>query len=138
VYIPPTAVELADCTSQEEHMTWLQLSVQGGPGSAGMLMSGGLCLGLAGATGDSALAAVGLAAPPSGLVAKSTPTPASRLVRPAPPAVGGPSRVSQDLDALTDVRVTVTATNGLASAIINEVRLYAADGIHSFPTKPSV
>ena len=45
-YIPPTAVELADCESSDEitHIEWLRLLVDGDGSSAGMLMSGGLCL----------------------------------------------------------------------------------------------
>ena len=34
------------------------------------------------------------------------------------------------------VRVTVTATNGLANAHVVEVRLYGADGVAPFPAMP--
>ena len=34
---------------------------------------------------------------------------------------------------LTEVRVTVTATNGVDKAMITEVRLYDNDGLASFP-----
>ena len=37
---------------------------------------------------------------------------------------------------VTDVRINVTATNGLADAHIMEVRLYDEDGKQPFPTKP--
>eukprot|EP01047_Picozoa_sp_COSAG01_P071996 COSAG01_NODE_11335_length_1955_cov_1.342672_2_plen_63_part_00 len=40
------------------------------------------------------------------------------------------------LGALSNVRVTVTATNGLSSAHINEIRLYGSDGVPPFPTQP--
>jgi hypothetical protein len=40
------------------------------------------------------------------------------------------------LGALSNVRVTVTATNGLSSAHINEIRLYGSDGVSPFPTQP--
>ena len=37
--------------------------------------------------------------------------------------------------SVAEVRVTVTATNGFDSAIINEVRLYGHDGT-GFPARP--
>jgi hypothetical protein len=36
---------------------------------------------------------------------------------------------------LSDVRITVTGTNGIANAVINEVRLYEHDGAQPFPAK---
>ena len=39
------------------------------------------------------------------------------------------------LGPLSEVRVTVTATNGIAQAHINEIRLYDEDGITPFPAK---
>ena len=38
--------------------------------------------------------------------------------------------------AVSKVRVTVTATNGVADARINEIRLYDAGGVAPFP-KPA-
>ena len=38
--------------------------------------------------------------------------------------------------ALSEVRITVTATNGIAAAHVNEVRLYAEDGVAPFPAMP--
>ena len=43
--------------------------------------------------------------------------------------------VAAPVPAVSKIRVTVTATNGIADARINEVRLYDAAGVISFPSK---
>ena len=37
--------------------------------------------------------------------------------------------------SVSAIRITVTSTNGIANAVVNEVRLYDHDGVQPFPTK---
>ena len=37
--------------------------------------------------------------------------------------------------SVSAVRITVTGTNGIANAVVNEVRLYDHDGTQPFPAK---
>ena len=48
-------------------------------------------------------------------------------------AAGASASPVEDLEA---VRVTVTATNGIKNAHVNEIRLYEAEGEAPFPVKP--
>ena len=131
-YYPGTSVELVSCEGAATHMQWLRLEVLGG-GTKGavMLMSDGLCLSLpAAGNGD--------AGSPGGTghtaaLSQPPPPPQQQLVRPsnADHAPGGHPPAP-----LAEVRVTVTATNGVGTAIINEVRLYDDDGRAPFPRRP--
>ena len=42
-------------------------------------------------------------------------------------------RETAPVPAVTKIRVTVTATNGITDARINEIRLYDAEGVAPFP-----
>jgi hypothetical protein len=150
VYIPPTQVELAACNDEVTHIRWLQLAVVGGGGgservegtpSPVMLMSDGLCLGapstVTGGSGDSG-SDVNSALRGAHNYRRATRPISPRLSE----GVGGEQRQHQShpdapLPPLVEVEVTVTATHGIANAIINEVRLYGAEGVHPFPAKPS-
>jgi len=114
-YFPGTAVELTDCTADVTHIRWLQLKVSGGDSTRAMLMSGGLCLG----------------------VPTAAPGPASTdgtgpVVRPISDRAGAVSPPA----VLSEIRVTVSATNGFDFAVINEVRLYDERGTSPFPVRP--
>ena len=50
--------------------------------------------------------------------------------------LGSAECANSSLEALAEVRVTVAATNGLDKAVINEIRLYGADGVAPFPVQP--
>eukprot|EP00040_Diaphanoeca_grandis_P032883 m.200152 g.200152 ORF g.200152 m.200152 type:complete len:924 (-) comp32764_c1_seq1:51-2822(-) len=128
-YTPPTSVELWECDSNTPQIKWAKLTVDTGNGSttSGLLMSdGGLCL----AAADGA--------------------PTDFLTRPLSPVQTTHQRPSTQQrvekrrvrDFNTDppvsvsaLRVTVTATNGIANAHINEVRVYDADGVLPFPSR---
>ena len=130
-YFPGTSVELADCSAKVTHIQWLQLEVVGGTKKgAAMLMSDGLCLGLPTEAGSDA-AVTGRTAVPA--VGASHPQP--QLTRPSnADAVDAGRRLDRSPPMpLTEVRVTVTATNGVDKAMITEVRLYDNDGLASFP-----
>ena len=130
-YYAGTAVELAVCDDttggHTEYTEWQQLSVIGGTANTGMLMSGGLCL-----------------AAPMGM----QPSSKRMMSEVVPPPILGPRLnnrqaatrrhfgAARALGTLTEVRVTVTATNGLPNAHILEVRLYGEEGVTPFPVKP--
>ena len=123
VYTPPTSVELISC-SNASHMHWSSLQVNDGrsqKGDAGvMLMTGGLCL-QAPASQNVTYADADDLAPAQQRVQAKTLLELAAEAAPAP-KVG-------------KVRVTVTATNGIADARINEIRLYDAEGVRPFPAK---
>ena len=132
-YYSGTAVQLSDCATAGHtlHLEWQQLSVLGGSPNAGMLMSGGLCLEAVPTTsttttsdGD-ALAADAVVVPPPPMRLRVNRRQEASAVR--EPAVA--------LGPLSEVRVTVTATNGIGQARINEIRLYGEDGVAPFPAK---
>jgi hypothetical protein len=122
VYKPPTSVELAVCV-QGSHMNWTSLQVNDGQMSDGtssvLLMTGGLCM-QAPADQKAVYEAAHKPALPQRVQAKSAEDLAAEIA-PVP--------------AVTRIRVTVTATNGIADAHINEVRLYGADGVEPFPKR---
>ena len=120
IYTPPTSVELWECAAGAD-MSWSSLEVQDGrTGNPGvLLMTGGLCL-QGPATQQPAFKAAPTP-PPQRVQLKS----AQDLAAEAAPA-----------PAVTKVRVTVTATNGVAEARINEIRLYDTAGVAPFP-KPA-
>ena len=123
IYTPPTSVELWECAAGAD-MNWSSLAVQDGgrPSNPGvLLMTGGLCL-QAPATQHPVFEAAPTPPPPQRVQLKS----AQDLAAEAAPA-----------PAVTKVRVTVTATNGVAEARINEVRLYDAAGLAPFPKLPA-
>ena len=123
VYTPPTSVELIACRNTS-HMAWSSLRVNDGQkddGQAGvLLMTGGLCLegpesqNVTYADADDELA------PAQRVHAKTALEQAAELA-PAP--------------VVSAVRVTVTATNGIRNAHINEIRLYGAEGVTPFPKR---
>lgn len=127
-YYAGTSVEMTQCHAKVTHLEWLQLEVLGAstkPKNAAMLMSGGLCLSVpsvpVGARGNGRGAA------------------ADSVAANPPPRVEAPpadALVAAGIK-LGEVRVTVTATNGHASAIVNEVRLYGEKGVAPFPVKPT-
>ena len=124
-YFSGTAAELADCSTaaSTEHLQWQQLFVSSGSASAGMLMSGGLCLEAPTKTNltDSAIAALPMLTKP----------------RENPREVAFAKDPTRALGPISAVRVTVTATNGIAQAHINEIRLYGSDGELPFPKQPT-
>ena len=125
-YFPKTSVELTDCAADVTHIRWRQLEISGdnSKGSA-MLMSGGLCLGLPAPAAESVTVAGRAGAEPvwSGMAVR----PSNDDRRAAPPGV---------LKPLSEIRVTVSATNGIDVAVINEVRLYDQLGAQPFPVQP--
>ena len=116
-YTPPTSVELWLCTPGS-HMKWSALQVLDGQddGRNMLLMTGGLCL----------------QAPADQRAVFDSPAPRQRVQ---------PKDERDEEEAapvvVSDVRVTVTATNGIADARINEVRLYDANGLAPFPKQPT-
>jgi hypothetical protein len=138
VYYPGTSVELAQCNTNvaaggTTHIQWLKLSVGGGnesgtPNTSGMLMSGGLCLGMptpGSSPGDEGNERNGDdedATLPTVHRGSESMSSASSAVE-----------VTAALVSVAKVRITVLATNGVDTAIINEVRLYGADGAAPFP-----
>jgi hypothetical protein len=113
------------------HLEWLQLAVRGAsaePKNAAMLMSGGLCLSAPKAPTMRAAGEEGTGRSGGGAAGVANP----------PPRVGASAAVAVAAAGikLGEVRVTVTATNGHASAIVNEVRLYGEGGVAPFPVKP--
>ena len=91
-----------------------------------MLMSQGLCLGLPAPTTESS---AGTQVQPLSL------SPAWTVVRPSNDYDS--RHLDRDSAApLFEVRVTVSATNGIAFAVVNEVRLYDQQGERPFPTHP--
>jgi hypothetical protein len=126
-YYAGTSVEMKDCDAKVTHLEWLQLAVRGAsaePKNAAMLMSGGLCLSV-----DQTATSMRAAAREQEAAVRS-------VAANPPPRVQAPaaSALEQAGVKLGEVRVTVTATNGHASAIVNEVRLYGRDGVAPFPT----
>ena len=127
-YIPPAAIELWPCQDSVTHIRWNHLSLVGStePGpTKGLLMSNGLCL----------------AAPQSNTTAPLESDPESALA-PLRQRVQmktlDTAEIASDAAALVSaIRITVTSTNGIANAVINEVRLYDHDGVQPFPTKGS-
>ena len=122
-YKAPTSVELYDCSAAgASHMKWSSLKVNDGstPGAApqGLLMTGGLCL----------------QAPANQSAVYAAPAPAQRVQ--AKSAVDRRAEAAS-VSAVSSVLITVTATNGVADARINEVRLYDAGGVEPFPVKPA-
>jgi hypothetical protein len=116
-YFPGTAVELTDCTADVTHIRWHQLEMSGNTKGAAMLMSEGLCLGL-----------------PAAHPVDSTNTGA--VARPNDGGIGDTVHRQAASQPLSAVRVTVSATNGVAFAVINEVRIYDEAGTHPFPAQP--
>jgi len=118
VYTPPTSVELIACTNAS-HMHWSSLSVNDGRAAdrSVMLMTGGLCL----------------QGPPDQNEVGHEPAPAQRVQAKNAQDVAAEAAA---VPAATAVRVTVTATNGIADARINEIRLYDAEGVAPFPRVP--
>ena len=105
-------------------MHWSSLQVNDGSlkGDAGvMLMTGGLCL-QGPASQHATYAGADEPAAPQQRVQPKTLLELAAEAAPAP-------RVDK-------VRVTVTATNGIGDARINEIRLYDVEGVRPFPTKP--
>jgi hypothetical protein len=41
----------------------------------------------------------------------------------------------RNVPTISDLRVSVTATNGVPTARINEIRAYTADGVGTFPSR---
>ena len=131
-YYAGTSVEMTQCNAKVTHLQWLQLAVRGAsaePKNAAMLMSGGLCLS---APKASPMHAAG---EEEGTGRSGD---AGAFVANPPPRVGAPAAAAVAAAGikLGEVRVTVTSTNGHASAIVNEVRLYGAGGVAPFPVKP--
>ena len=104
-YIPPTAVELADCESSDEvrHIEWLRLLVDGDGSSAGMLMSGGLCLAAPSVLETNALTAAATPVGSAGVGRR-----AQQRVQPKLAARDGLFTAAEEL---SEVRVTVTSTH---------------------------
>eukprot|EP01065_Artemidia_motanka_P040242 TRINITY_DN49_c2_g1_i1.p1 TRINITY_DN49_c2_g1~~TRINITY_DN49_c2_g1_i1.p1 ORF type:complete len:881 (+),score=236.13 TRINITY_DN49_c2_g1_i1:62-2644(+) len=105
-YKAGAGVELWACNDAGTHVRWSMLKEASAP--AGVLMTGGLCM--------------------------MAPKPAP----PTPPTVAAaraPVRAAPAAASVSSVRITVTATNGIADAHVNEVRLYETDGIEPFPSK---
>ena len=124
---------MTQCDAKVTHLEWLQLAVRGAstePKNAAMLMSGGLCLSVPCAAGGEEEG--------SGRSGGGSAAAAAAVVANPPPRVGAPpaAAVAAAGIKLGEVRVSVTATNGHASAIVNEVRLYGVEGVAPFPVKP--
>ena len=119
-FLPPASVELYTCQTGDD-MDWSSLHVNDGGSKGGaMLMVGGLCL-QAPADQEPVYEAAHVPAPAQRVQGKSVEDLAMEVAAPVP--------------AVSKIRVTVTATNGIADARINEVRLYDAAGMISFPSK---
>jgi hypothetical protein len=123
-YFPGTSVELSDCAAGVTHIRWRWLEISGGDSGAAMLMSEGLCLGLPPAPAESVDAAGG-------------------SVWSGPAAVRPSNALHPTVDRapstpLSSIRVTVSATNGVAFAVVNEVRLYDQLGEQPFPVQPKI
>jgi hypothetical protein len=118
IYTPPTSVELWECI-EGTHMKWSSLQVNDGHQDAGgvLLMTDGLCLQAPTADDGRSVGSVS-PAPPQRVQAKTAEDIAA-LRAPAP--------------LVSKVRVTVTATNGISHARINEIRIYDASGVAPFP-----
>jgi hypothetical protein len=130
-YYAGTAVELTDCaaTGSTQHLEWQQLFVGSSNATAGMLMSGGLCLEAAthNSTDNTLVAATDVLLPPMLTKPRVNTRAAAATSDPQPSALG----------PMSHVRVVVTRTNGIAAAHINEIRLYGSDGVAPFPTQPN-
>eukprot|EP00040_Diaphanoeca_grandis_P039183 m.258359 g.258359 ORF g.258359 m.258359 type:complete len:885 (+) comp36477_c0_seq1:156-2810(+) len=130
---PGSSVELWPCHSDSADVSWSMLQVATGankPGLTGLLLTGGLCLD----TKETI----------SGPESTSTPTPTlSSIPTDGVAGVASPPRKQRDRNtpaqsppvSVSAVRVTVTATNGIANAHINEIRLYDAKGVDPFPDR---
>ena len=159
-YAPPTSVELWTCARSNTHIEWSSLSA-GGAGGGGLLMSdGGLCLEaprpntttIIGGGGSSRESnAVLSTTATANQASASQGTPEMENQSPRPPARqrvvrrrvagkergdGGEGRRENEVlppPTVTEIRVTVTATNGIPNAHVNEIRLYDAAGVAPFP-----
>eukprot|EP00035_Acanthoeca_spectabilis_P010173 m.180228 g.180228 ORF g.180228 m.180228 type:complete len:982 (+) comp14944_c2_seq1:161-3106(+) len=125
-YTPPTSVELWDCGSPASHMLWSGLQVDDAESSTPgvLLMTGGLCLEGPAASEpaqESTLGSPSVYPRRRQRVQPKTPDDLEAEAAPVPP--------------MSKLRVTVTATNGVADARINEIRLYDADGVSPFPAR---
>eukprot|EP00039_Didymoeca_costata_P020965 m.342960 g.342960 ORF g.342960 m.342960 type:complete len:959 (-) comp22149_c0_seq1:157-3033(-) len=125
-YTPPTSVELYMCSSGSYMQDWSALSVNDGRKTNSttdvMLMVGGLCL----------------QAPQAPTIEEhvhNKPAP-PRQQRVQPKSTKDIIMENTPAPPVQQIRVTVTATNGIEDARINEIRLYDAQGIAPFPTKP--
>ena len=124
-------MELTKCAAADHvtHIRWHQLEFNRGGDSntpkAAMLMSDGLCLGLPPPKTSTPESAAAVAAAAGG----------GAVQRPANDRVSLPSRTPPP-PPLSAVRVTVSATNGIPFAVINEVRLFDRLGEQPFPAKP--
>lgn len=130
-YIPPTAVELVSCADEDvSHIKWQQLFVGGGSSNAGMLMTDGLCLDATSPSADASSATTAVNAAASTTMSATT---RQRVQLKTLPAADDSTEGS---GMVSEVRITVTATNGIDAAHINEIRLYGKDGLAPFPSKP--
>lgn len=133
-YTPPTSVEIYTCNKADTHILWSSINVDTGSArsasttATGMLMTdGGLCL----------------EAPETKVVAGSKPTTmmpklsATQRVTLAMTNEERAAALAVPTPVVSALRVTVTATNGVATARINEIRAYAADGAAPFPSRSS-
>ena len=127
-YFAGTSVELTDCAADVTHIRWHQLEMDSSGKGGAMLMSEGLCLGLPAPSITGSSAGAGGQSSLSASAGPTTVRPSNdRELRPLGRAPATP---------LSEVRVTVSATNGIAFAVVNEVRLYDQQGEHPFPVQP--
>jgi hypothetical protein len=128
-YYPPAAVELWQCDEKATHIRWTQLTVENSINGSdshataaaaaaaatpkGLLMTNGLCLEVSKATAATAAAP---APAPAGPMTQRV-----QMKHPHVPVL--------DAASVSAVRITVTGTNGIPEARINEVRLYDNEGI---------
>eukprot|EP00041_Stephanoeca_diplocostata_P027697 m.768460 g.768460 ORF g.768460 m.768460 type:complete len:598 (-) comp23227_c0_seq83:160-1953(-) len=123
-FYPGSSIEMWPCNANSLDVHWSFLVDSGvdRPGHSGLLMAGGLCLSTAG-SGPTLRQS---AATPRPVVPMAPPTLSATAPRVAAPPVA----------PVTSIRVTVSATNGVPDAHINEIRLYDVDGKSPFPTQP--
>jgi hypothetical protein len=127
-------VEIYTCNKADTHILWSSINVDTGSArsasttATGMLMTdGGLCL----------------EAPETKVVAASKPTTmmpmlsATQRVTLAMTNEERAAALAVPTPVVSALRVTVIATNGVATARINEIRAYAADGAAPFPSRSS-
>ena len=87
-------------------------------------MSGGLCLEAVPTASDGGVLGGGAVLPPLPPMRRRVNRREEAFAVREPAVALGP---------LSEVRVTVTATNGIGQARINEIRLYGKDGLAPFP-----